>query len=151
METKNINNVLSMFSGAFKFECASKDEIDICNQLLLGFNKPVIPFEYVNFLQNVSNGLSLDGICLFGTNDYKNTTYSIPSLVTIADKFNDINLLDSYLIIGNFFNLYVVYNRLSNNYELFNLVTFLSISDYSSFETLFYELIVKRTDRFDNI
>lgn len=146
MSVTNISTVISVLPNIMKFISANQKDIDVCNQSLVGLQKAYIPDEYIEFLEKISDGLSIDGICLFGTIEQKYKSYVLPSLVNINSIFEDITFLLDYLIIGQFFSLYITYNYTSKQYELINLITNNPVYTYLSFERLFYELLIKRNE-----
>ena len=146
MSVTDLHKIISIIPDIMKFAEASQNNIDICIQSLLGLKKIYIPDDYIEFLKNISDGVSVNGISLFGTIDQKYKIYLFPSLITVNKQFSDIMFLKDYLIIGQFFNLYIVYNYNSKLYEIINLTTNSPIYACFSFERLFYELLIKRND-----
>ncbi len=146
MSVTDLHKIISIIPDIMKFAEASQNNIDICIQSLLGLKKIYIPDDYIEFLKNISDGVSVNGISLFGTIDQKYKIYLFPSLITVNKQFSDIMFLKDYLIIGQFFNLYIVYNYNSKLYEIINLTTNSPIYVCFSFERLFYELLIKRND-----
>ncbi len=153
MSVSDLKILLSAFSNFLAFDQSQEHDFSQCGQALLGLGKQSIPDDYAEFLSVVSNGLSLDGICFFGTLDHtpvdkngKEKPYTIPSLATIAEAFSDFKWLENYLIIGQFFGLFIVYDYANRYYETINASTFRTVDAYATFENMFYALISKRTE-----
>lgn len=147
MSVYDIAQIVLNLNSCQVFDCADDAVVQSGLASLADFDKEILPIDFIRFLTDISDGFVFNGICFFGFNEHKLIkSASIPSLYDANLPFSEFNCFKSKIIIGMFFSYLILYNSDENCFELLNNFTFLPIDTYSDFESLFYNLIDKRSD-----
>lgn len=119
------------------FPQATSQQIESASKQLEELNIPKIPEDYENFLKN-SNGLSYNGLELFGTEDYprEEKKYIFPSLLSSNRDFINYEFFIQKLIIGITSENFIIYDNITKNYALTDAISLHIIEEYHSFNEL---------------
>ncbi len=125
-----------------KFSPAVSPEIETTNTWLLMAKFCAIPEEYEKFLR-YSNGCSYNGLNLYGCSSHyrENKNYKYPSLQEVNQNFKDYNFFNNKLVLGNWNESLIYYDKRGNYYALADRINLRSRQEFETFEKLFSYLM----------
>ena len=142
MMHNNLQEILSKQKDIICFTGANDEQIASISQKLLKNNIPSIPESYINFLKT-SNGLSFDGIELFGTEDIprEEKKYIFPSLFSSNQDFSNYEFFINKLIIGITSENFIIYDSETKKYSTIDAISLHTLEEFSDIKDLLSYLL----------
>ena len=128
--------------GGIVFSGATEEDLQKTNQLLCQNSFASLPEEYVSFLC-LSDGLSYDGLELFGTKQHSRPqkNYIFDNIASINQSFIEFDFFVNKIIIGRMSEYLIVYNKTDKKYTIIDRVNLWTQTEFSTFVELLENLL----------